>query len=109
MSNRKAMIISLIAELMKKTLYTMIQYFPKPYGRFGGNIKVELDLSSYATKANLKGPTGTNTSNLTLKSNLAKLKPEVDKIDADKLKTVPVDKSKISDVVNNGVLKKTRV
>ena len=41
------------------------------------------------------------------KSSLAKLKAEVDKIDADKLKTVPVDLSKLSNVVNNDVVKKT--
>ena len=81
----------LIAGLMKKTLYKMSQYFPKPYNRFGGNVKVELALSNYATKTDLKGATGIDMSNLALKSNLAKLKAEVDKVDVDKLKTVPTD------------------
>ena len=58
----------------------MDQYFPKPYDHFGGNVKVELDLSHYATKADLKGETG-ETSNLAAKSDLASLKAEVDKID----------------------------
>ena len=71
MSNGKAMIIRLIVRLIKKTLYKMSQYFPKPSDRFGGNIKVELDLSNYATKADLKGATRVDTSNLASKSNLA--------------------------------------
>ena len=87
MSNGKAIIILLLAGLMKKTLYKMSQYFPKPYNRFGGTLKVELDLSNYATRTDLKGATGTDKSNLALKSNLAKLKAEVDKTDVDKLKT----------------------
>ena len=85
----------------------MSQYFPKQYTGFGGNVKVELDLSNYATKTDLKGTTGIGTSNLALKSNLAKLKAEVDKIGLVKLKTVPVDLSKLSNVVNNEITKKT--
>ena len=42
-----------------------------------------------------------------LKSNLASLKTEVDKLDIDKLVTAPVDWSKLSDVVKNDVVKKT--
>ena len=49
----------------------MNQFFPKPYNYFGGNIKVELDLSNYATKADLKVATGVDTSNLEAKSDLA--------------------------------------
>ena len=85
----------------------MSKYFPKPFNHFGVNVKVELDLSNYATKANLKGATGIDTSNPALQSNLAILKSEIDKIDVDKLKTVPVDLSKVSNVVNNEVVKKT--
>ena len=48
----------------------MSQYFPKPYNRFGGNVKAELDLSNYATKTDLKGATGIDTSRLALRSNL---------------------------------------
>ena len=65
------MIILLIARLMKKTLYKMSQYFPKPHNRFSGNVKVELDLSNYATKTDLNRETGIDMSNLALKSNLA--------------------------------------
>ena len=85
----------------------MSQYFPKQYTGFGGNVKVELDLSNYATKTDLKGTTGIGTSNLSLKSSSAKLKAEVDKRDLDKLKTVPVDLSKLSNIVNNEIFRKT--
>ena len=63
-------------------------------------------MSSYATKADLKDATGIDTSNFALKSNLATLKTEIDKIDVDKLKTVPVGLSKLSNAVSNDVLKK---
>ena len=85
----------------------MGQYFPKPYISFGVNINVKVDLSNYATKADLKNATGVDTSKLAAKSDLASLKAEVDKIDIGKLKTVPVDLSKLSNVVNNNVVKKT--
>ena len=85
----------------------MSQYFSKPYIAFEGNVKVELDLSSYAKKAELKKSTVVDTFKLAGKSDLASLKAEVDKIDVDKLKTVPVDLSKLSNVVKNEVVKKT--
>ena len=107
MSDGKVMIILLIAGLMKKTLYKMSQYFPKLYNRFDGNVNVEWHLSNYAIKTNLKGVTEIDTTNLALKSDLVKLKAEKDKIDVDKLKTVPVDLSKLSNIVNNEVVKKT--
>ena len=87
----------------KKTSYKMSQYFPS----FGRNIKVELDLSSYATKTDLKNVTHVDVSSFASKTNLASLKTEVDKIDAEKLKTVPVDLAKLSYVVKNDVVKKT--
>ena len=65
-----------------------------------------MDLSNYATKADLKGATGADTSNLASKFGLASLKVEVDKIDVDKLKTVPVDLNKLSNVVNNEIVEK---
>ena len=50
MSNEKTMQVFLIVGLVKKMLlYKMSQYFPKPFESFGGNVKVELDLSYYAT------------------------------------------------------------
>ena len=74
MSNEKVMIILLIAGLLKKALYKMSQYFPKPYRSFRGNINVKVDLSNYTTKADLKNATGIDTSNFALKLNLTSLK-----------------------------------
>ena len=93
MSNGKVTIIILINGSITK--------------RIGGNVKVELNFSSYATKAELTNAAGVDTSNLAAKSDLAGLKAEVDKIDIDQLKTFPVDLRKLSKVVNNGVIKKT--
>ena len=57
----------------------MSQYFPKPFNsRFGDSIKVNIDLSSYATKIDLKNVTHVETSCFALKTNLASLKTEVD-------------------------------
>ena len=83
----------------------MSQYFPKPFKSFGGNINVKVDLSNYATKTDLKNITHIDTSNFTLKTNLASLKTEVDKLDIVKSVPVPVDLSKLSDVVKNVVKK----
>ena len=84
----------------------MSQYFPKPFASFGGNINVKVHLSNYAAKADLKNVTHVNTSSFALKANLATLKTEVDQLDIDKLAPVPVDVSKLSDVVKNVVVKK---
>ena len=69
----------------------MSQYFPKPFRNFGGNINVKVDLSDYATKANIKNISHVDTSRFALKTNLANLNTEVDKLDIDKLASVPVD------------------
>ena len=50
MSNGKAMTIVLIAGLIKKTLHKMIQYLPKPYENFGGDMNVKVYLSNHAAK-----------------------------------------------------------
>ena len=71
------------------------------------NIKVELDLTNYATKTDLKIITHIDVSGYASKTNLAALKSEVDKIDVDKLKTTPADLAKLSNVVKNDVIKKT--
>ena len=84
----------------------MSQYFPKPYDPFSGDINVKVDLSNYATKADIKNISHVDTSSFALKSNLASLKTEVDKLDINKLVPVPVDLSKLSDVVENDVVKK---
>ena len=85
----------------------MSQYFPNPYEPFGGDINVTVDLSNYVTKDDIKNITHVDTSCFALKTNLANLKAEVDKLDIDKLATVPVDLSKLSNVVKNDVVKKT--
>ena len=85
----------------------MSQYFPKRYEPFGGDINVKVDLSNYATKADIKNISHIDTSSFALKTNLANLKTEVDKLDIDKLVPVPVDLSKLSDAVKNDVVKKT--
>ena len=84
----------------------MSQYFPKPYEPFSRNIDVKVDLSNYATKDNIKNITHVDTSSFALKTNLANLKTEEDKLDVDKLVPVPADLSKLSNVVNNEVVKK---
>ena len=105
----------------------MSEYFPEPKS-FGGSVKVELDLSNYATKVDLKIAAGVDTSKFGRKAGLASLKSEVDKLDIDKLEKVPpclnslkskvdkldvdklvpvpVDLSKLSDVVKNDFFKK---
>ena len=84
----------------------MSKYFPKSFRSSGRNINVKVDLSNYATKTDLKNVTHVDTSSFALKTNLANLKTEVDKLDIDKLAPVPVDLSKLSDVVKNDVVKK---
>ena len=81
----------------------MSEYFPPSRRRIRGDIKVKLDLSNYATKNVIH----IDVSSFASKTNLASLKTEVDKIDADILKTVPVDLAKLSNVVKNDVVKKT--
>ena len=107
----------------------MSQYFPKPYEPFGGDINVKVDLSNYATKTDIKNISHVDTSSFALKTNLASLKTEVDKLDINKLKSlpnnlsnlktkvdkldidklvpVPVDLSKLTNVVKNEVVEKT--
>ena len=118
MLNGKAIIIHLIAGLIKIFniilyifkkrfhLIKMCQYFLKPYELFGGYINVKVDLSNYATKADIKNTSHVDTSSFALKTNLANLKSEVEKLDIDKLVPAPVDLSKLSDAVKNDVVKK---
>ena len=105
----------------------MRSYFPKPKS-IKENVKVELDLSNYATKADLKNATGVDTSGFAKKTDSANLKSDVNKLDIDKLKnvptnvislkskedkldvgklvSVPINLRKLSDVVKNDVVKK---
>ena len=78
-----------------------MSYYP-PYKSSSNNVKVKLNLTNYATKADLKNITHVDVSSFASKTNLAALKTEADKIDADKLKTVPVDLTKLSNVVKMG-------
>ena len=80
----------------------MNQHFPEPYEHSDGNVKCQLDLPNYVRMADLKGAAGVDTSRLVSKTELAGLKTKVDK-----LKTVPTDLSKLCNVVDNDVLKKT--
>ena len=84
----------------------MTTYYP-PYKSSSNNVKVELDLSNYATKTDLKNITHVDVSSFASKTNLAALKTEVDKIDADKLKTTPTDLAKLTNAVEYDVVKKT--
>ena len=108
----------------------MSKYFPKPKS-LEAKVKVELDLSNYATKADLKNAAGFNTSDYAKKTDLANLKSDVDKLDIDKLRNiqsnlgnlkskvdkldidklvrVPVDVSKLSDVVKTILLKRLNI
>ena len=83
------------------------QYFPRYGGTSSGNIKVQLDLTNYATKDDVKNITHVDVSSFASKTNLAALKTEVDKLDTDKLKTVPADLAKLTNVVDNDVVKAT--
>ena len=109
----------------------MSQYFPKPYESFVRDVNITVDLSNYATKADIKNITHVDTSGFALKTNLANLKNDVDKLDIDELKNLPnnlrslktkvdkldidklilvsVDLSKLSNVLKNEVVKKLNV
>ena len=84
----------------------MRKYF-SPYNNSSGNIKVELDLNNYGTKKDIKDIIHIDASGFASKTKLVALKTEVDKIDTDKLKTVPNDLAKSTNVVKNEVVKKT--
>ena len=83
-----------------------MSYYP-PYKSSCNNIKVELDLSNYATKNDLKNITHVDVSSFASKTNLAALKTEVDKIDTYKLKTAPTDLAKLTNAIENDLVKKT--
>ena len=107
----------------------MSEYFPKPKS-LGSNVKVELDMSNYATKGDLNNGIGVHTLDFAMKTDLANVKSAVDKLDVDRFKNVPtnwrnvkskvdqldvdklepgpVDLSKLSDVVKIDVVKKDK-
>ena len=77
----------------------MSEYFPEPKS-LGANVKVELDLSNYATKANLKNAAGADTLAFAKMTDLANLKPDVDKLNIDKFKNVPTNLSSVKSKVD---------
>ena len=83
-----------------------MSYYP-PYNSSSNNVKVELDSTNYATKTDLKNITHVDVSSFPSKTNLAALKTEVDKIDTDKLQTAPTDLAKLTNAIENDVVKKT--
>ena len=83
----------------------MSQYF-QPYKSFRESIRVNLNLSNYTTKTDLRNITHIDDSNFASKTNLASLKTEVDKLDINKLTPVPNDLAKLSNAVKNDVVKK---
>ena len=105
MLNRKGMIVVLIVRLTKKISYkTILSYVIQ---KFRKNVNVKVDLSNYATETYIKNISHVDTSSFSLKTNLADLKTEVDKLDIDKLVLVPTDFGKLSNVLKNDVVKKT--
>ena len=81
-------------------------YFPQPYEPFGGEVNSKVDLSNYATKTDIKNISHVDTLSFALKPNWASLKTEVDKLGIDRLVSIPVNLSKLSDAVENDVVKK---
>ena len=104
--NYRKLNYNIIKQILVYKTYKMSTYYP-PYKSSSNNIKLELDLTNYATKTDLKNIIHTDVSSFASKTNLAALKTEVDKIDVNKLKTVPDDLTKLSNVVKNEVVKKT--
>ena len=64
-------------------------------------------MANYTTKTDLKNITHVDVSSFAIKTNSSALKTEADKIDADKLKTTPVDLAKLTNAVERDVVKKT--
>ena len=73
--------------LIRKTQLYKTSYIPESYTCNKNNIKVELDLSNYATKSDLKIDAAVNTSDFVMKADLTRLKSDVDKLDIGQLKT----------------------
>ena len=97
----KKLLVVFMIETYKRVYYKMSTYYP-PYKSSSSNVKVELDLTNYATKTDLKNITYVDVSSFASKTNLAALKTE-----PDKLKTVPVDLAKLTNAVENDLVKKT--
>ena len=83
-----------------------MSYFPEPYTRSKNKIKVEIDLFNYAVKSDSKNVAGVNSSKFAKKVDLVSLKLDAKRLDIGKLKSVPVELSKFSNVVKNMLLKR---
>ena len=101
----KKLLVVFMIENYKRLYYKMGAYYPL-YKSSSNNIKVELDLTNYATKTDLNNITHVDVSSFASKTNFAALKTELDKTDTDKLKTVPVDLAKLTNAVENDLVKK---
>ena len=130
-SNGKAMIIRLTIGLIRKISLYIMSYFPEPWTQNKIKIKVEFNLSNYATKSDLKNAAGVDTSRFAKNNDLASFKLNVHQIKIDelekapsvlnslkggidyvkvhKLKLFPKDLRKLSDVDDKGVLKKVKI
>ena len=107
MSIAKGVIIHLIFGYIKKILLFERRYFPEPYTLFKNEIKIEVDLSSYATKSDIKNGTGVASSKFVKKPDLASLKLDIHQLDIEEVETLQVDLSKLGNVVKNEGVKKT--
>ena len=127
MLNGKGTIIRLIVGSIKKDIVQLSEDFPEPKC-LGGKVKLQLDLSNYATKEDLNNTTGIDTSSFVKKvdlanlnlnvvtldivklkyspTNLSNLKSKLDKLDVDQLIPFPVDLSILSDAVKQDGVKK---
>ena len=107
-----------------------MSYYPVTDSHIRDKVQVLLDLSNCATRNKLDHATGVDTSDLAAKKDFVALKAKVDKLDinklvnvptsldnlktrigdwdVDKLKIVPVDLKKLSDVVDNEIVKNTK-
>ena len=100
----KKLLVVFMIENYKRVYYKMSYY--RSYKSSSNNIKVELDLTNYGTKTDLNNITHVDTSSFASKNNLAALKTEVHKIDIDKLKKAPTDLAKLTNAVENDLVKK---
>ena len=98
-------IIALVKDIEKWIYKNWVNTFLSHMNLLKEIYNVKVDLSNYATKGDIKNATRIDASNLALKLNLAKSKAKIDKIDTGKLKLVPTDLNKLSNVVNNDAVK----
>ena len=99
------MIIHFIVGLIKKICLHKISYFLEPFTRSKNKTKVELDLSNYATQFDLRNTTSVDNSDSSKTAGLLSKKSDINELDIDKLKPVPDDFYKPSNVVENEVVK----